>query len=103
MGETRIYSWHEHGQTGAANKPDTPLPVRSKFDFVLALSVGSVAFGMVFLVFILVYLLHGMSVEMLAIWVCCGAVAYALTILGGGLFFLTTGVPRDCPGKRIAE
>jgi hypothetical protein len=32
---------------------------------------------------------------MLAIWVCCGVVAPALLMVGGGLFLFTKGIPRD--------
>jgi hypothetical protein len=101
MGETRNFSWHEHGQTGATNKPDTPRPVRGNIDFLLAISIGSVAFGILLLLLILVYLLNGMSAEALAIWICCAIVAPGLMILGGGLLLFTKRIPRDRPGKPV--
>jgi hypothetical protein len=101
MAETVSYSCDEHGHTNATEKLDTESPVRRKIDFLLGLSVGSAAFGILLLALILVYLLHGLSAEALAIWICCSVVAPALVLLGGGLFWFTKEIPRDRPGKRL--
>ena len=98
MGHTHIDLWQEHGHPAAARKPDTESPVKSRTDFLLALSIGSMAFGALLLVLVLVYLLHGMSVETLAIWICC-TVAAVIMMLGRALFLLAKGISHDRPGK----
>jgi len=98
MGQTHTDSWQEHGHPAAARKPDTEPPVKSRIDFLLALSIGSMAFGALLLVLVLVYLLHGMSVETLAIWICC-VVAAVLMMLGRGLFLLTKGTSSRTEGR----
>jgi hypothetical protein len=100
MAKKGIYSWNEQGHTGPAGKPANEPPMRSKIDFLLALSIGSIAIGVLMLVLAVVYLLHGLSAEMLAIWICCGVVASALLMLGGCLFWSTNRILRDRPGKR---
>jgi hypothetical protein len=102
MSQANIHSWHEHGHADATKKSDAELPVPSKIDFLLALSIGSVAFGIVLLVLIAVYLLNGMSAEALAIWICCAVVAAALMMLGGSLFLLWKGITRNRSGNRQA-
>jgi hypothetical protein len=98
MAGTRIYSWHKNGHAGPTRKGDAELHVSGKkgvLDFLLALSIGSVAFSVLLLSLTLTYLLHGLSAEMLAIWVCCGVAAPALLMIGGGLFLFTKGIPRE--------
>jgi hypothetical protein len=100
MSQANIHSWHENGHADETKKSDPELPGRSKIDFLLALSIGCLAFGILLLLLIVVYLLHGMSAESLAIWICCAVVAPALMMLGGGLFLFSKGIRRDRSGKR---
>jgi hypothetical protein len=107
MAETDIYSGHKNGHTGAMTRAGTARPHRrGKIDFLLALSIGSIAFGILLLALIAVYLFQGLSAGMLAIWICCGVVVPALMVLGSALFWFTRGRPREAAlasGQRHQE
>jgi uncharacterized membrane protein YqjE len=54
----------------------------------LGVGIGIVAFGVLLLVFMLVYLLHWALPERLPLWSCFGIVGALLTMLGAALFSL---------------
>jgi hypothetical protein len=95
MAETGNYSSHKNGHAGATKKAITAPRVRSKIYSLFTLSIGSVAFGILLLALIQVYLLQGLSAGMLAIWVCCGIMVPALVMLGAVLLLFTKGIPRE--------